>query len=78
MTESRNTSIVIRKTSAYPTYELIVDGVDMTNKVLIEGFAVDLQAGTVTLVVAADELEIDLPDVVVNALRHGEDDEATA
>ncbi len=68
----RYANIKIRKTSAYPTYEIVVDGQDMSQRILVEGFDVDFERARVTMVVEADVLELDLPDVVVNALRHGD------
>lgn len=54
-----------------------VDGVDITRAVLAEGFAVDFNRdpsqphhATVTLRLRADQLDLDMPDAVLDAIRH--------
>lgn len=55
-------------------HTLIVDGVDLSRKVLTEGFTVRFGGSPadpdlVTLTVAADTLDIDLPAAAVEAFR---------
>lgn len=55
-------------------YSVLVDGDEMNTKILAEGFHVELsedpqQPARVHMIVAADVLEIDLPDVVLSAIR---------
>lgn len=59
-------------------HSLVVDGVEMNKKILAEGFAVELstdlgQPDRVHMIVAADVLDLDLPDAVVTALRQEAD-----
>lgn len=55
-------------------YELLVDGVDLSLSVMAEGFGIDF-TGPVPVVMmqlAADALEMDLPEAVVEAICAGE------
>lgn len=54
--------------------QVIVDGVDMTDCILAEGFAINCPREpsgqwSVTMTLAADSLDVDLSDAVLNALR---------
>ncbi|MCZ3386330.1 MAG: hypothetical protein LH630_05065 [Actinomycetia bacterium] len=56
---------------------VMVDGIDITRSVMAEGFAVTIEselgrASTVSMVVAADTLDVDLPDAVLQAMRASE------
>jgi hypothetical protein len=55
--------------------QIIVDGHDLSNDVLVEGFHIETPNdpdgfAQVHVVIAADTLEVELPEAVVNALRH--------
>lgn len=54
--------------------EVIVDGVNMTRDIMVAGFGVtfpesEFDVARVHMVVAADTLEMDLPESVIEALR---------
>lgn len=78
------THVVLRKAktdSAPGAYEFIVDGVDMTPHTLREGFRIELsedyfQPARIHCTIAADTLEADLPDAVLEAVRAEEEDVA--
>lgn len=65
--------------SAHPTnigaYQLTIDDVDLSTAVLLEGFSISLDGPMpqVKMTVAADVLDVDLPEVVIAALRESED-----
>ena len=66
--------VQVRRDADSGTVQLLVDGHDLSNAVLTEGFViVPYGAGTtrflVRLTVRADELDADLPDSVIEALR---------
>lgn len=61
------------------TLKVIVDGVDLTDHVYTEGFGLvqvgedpEFRAWGVRMVIAAETLDVDLPDAVVQALRASE------
>ena len=59
-------------------HSLTVDGVEMSDKVLADGFTVQFgdfpdEPDRVTMTVAADVLDIDLPAAVVEAMREERD-----
>ncbi len=61
--------------------QLLIDGADITTSVLSEGLALDLGDPAVgvkpkiTLVVACDTLDVDLPDSVVDVIHAHENPE---
>lgn len=67
------------------TLEIIIDGVDMTNHIYTEGFGL-VRVGDepyaavwgVSMILAPDSLDIDLPDAVIQAITRSNDDATTA
>lgn len=66
-------------------FKIVVDGVDLSMAVLRRGFRIettedDFAPPSVTMIVGADVLEVDLPEAVIVALREQEesDEEASA
>lgn len=77
--------VQIRQGESRETLQLIVDGIDLSMRVFKEGLGLvqvgdnDSREWGVSMIVAADELDIDLPDAVIQALREDRDrDEAGA
>lgn len=69
------THVLFRSNPAEPdVFDLIVDGHDLTMAVLRDGFKVELcdEGARVTMVIAADVLEMDLPGSVLAAMREQE------
>jgi hypothetical protein len=53
---------------------VIVDGVDMAEHILADGFSINCPPGpseewSVTMTVCAESLDVDLPDAVLDAVR---------
>lgn len=60
--------------------QLIVDDVDITMAVLADGFSLDigepgLTPATITMSIQVDDLDLDLPDAVINSLAVTKDGE---
>ncbi len=61
---------------------ILVDGSEVNRMIMAEGFSIDtgdcmeFRPPTVTMVVAADVLDIDMPDAVLSAVRQSEQDSA--
>lgn len=57
-------------------YGVLIDGREMAPHIMAEGFSIDLPdlgPALVSMVIAADVLDIDLPEAAIKALRERED-----